>query len=141
MIEKILSKIREKRDKYADLASSSNFDGWTKEEAEYLAKEEAFDEAISIVQEVAKEYGEKPKEPSRCDTCDNFADENIVPPICYLCCKGLEDNYKAKERKQYCSTCRHYESNTNSCSNGYSQYWRFIRCFDDVCEHWEQKGE
>lgn len=57
MIEKILSKIREKRDKYADLASSSNFDGWAKEEAEYLAKEEVCEELIEIVQELAKDGG------------------------------------------------------------------------------------
>lgn len=49
--------------------------------------------------------------------------------------------YQDGEQKPYCSTCRYYESDTNSCSNGYSQYWKHIRCFDDTCEHWEQKGE
>lgn len=35
------------------------------------------------------------KAPSRCDTCTHYiADE--VPPICYLCCKGIEDNYERK---------------------------------------------
>ena len=40
-----------------------------------------------------KEYG---KEPSRCDTCTHDV-VNKVPPICYLCSKGIEDNYTKKE--------------------------------------------
>ena len=37
----------------------------------------------------------QPKEPIRCLTCTHYiADE--VPPICYLCCKGIEDNYKKR---------------------------------------------
>ena len=55
-------------------------------------------EAISIVQEVAKEYAE-PKEPSRCVTCANYDGEEIVDNICYLCCKGFEDNYKQREEE------------------------------------------
>ena len=32
---------------------------------------------------------------NRCDTCTYYvADE--VPPICYFCCKGMEDNYEQK---------------------------------------------
>lgn len=51
------------------------------------------------MQEVAKEYGYGRKL-SRCDTCTHYiADE--VPPICYMCCKGIEDNYKAKEHSCY----------------------------------------
>lgn len=35
------------------------------------------------------------KSPSRCDTCTHYvADE--VPPICYMCSKGIEDNYERK---------------------------------------------
>ena len=42
---------------------------------------------------VAKEYGNDTH--SRCDTCThNVADK--VPPICYMCCKGIEDNYEQK---------------------------------------------
>ena len=55
-----------------------------------------WDRAISIVKEVAKEHGYTRKL-NRCDTCDNYTSEEIVPPICYFCCKGMEDNYKAKE--------------------------------------------
>ena len=35
------------------------------------------------------------KAPSRCDTCTHNVAE--VPPICYMCSKGIEDNYVAKE--------------------------------------------
>ena len=52
-------------------------------------------EVIEIVQEIAKEY----KKLNRCDTCIHFTDEEIVPPICYFCCKGMEDNYKAREEE------------------------------------------
>lgn len=33
----------------------------------------------------------------KCISCENYAGEYLVPPICYLCCKGIEDNFKAKE--------------------------------------------
>ena len=52
--------------------------------------------AIEIVQEVAKEHGRKL---NRCDTCTHYTSEEIVPPICYFCCKGMEDNYKAREEE------------------------------------------
>lgn len=34
---------------------------------------------------------------ARCLTCINYINDNIVPPICYFCCKGIEDNYVMKE--------------------------------------------
>lgn len=55
-IEKILKKIEEKRNKYQELADSSNFDGWNKEDIYYSAKAEMCEELKEIVQEVAKEY-------------------------------------------------------------------------------------
>ena len=33
----------------------------------------------------------------RCLTCANYPNEKEVPPICYFCYKGIEDNYRAKE--------------------------------------------
>ena len=48
-----------------------------------------------IVQEVAKQYTEPVNK--RCLTCANYDGEEIVDNICYLCCKGFEDNYVAKE--------------------------------------------
>lgn len=35
------------------------------------------------------------KAPSRCDTCTHYV-ANEVPPICYMCSKGIEDNYERK---------------------------------------------
>jgi hypothetical protein len=98
MIEKILERLEEEREiAYADFY-------------EYLMKFELdndFDEdddwfykglirAKKIVQEVAREYGKDTNVPSRCDTCTHYvADE--VPPICYMCSKGIEDNYQKGE--------------------------------------------
>ena len=39
----------------------------------------------------------QPKSTSRCVTCANYDGEEIVDNICYLCWKGFEDNYKARE--------------------------------------------
>ena len=50
-------------------------------------------ESYEIVQEVAKEY----KAPSRCITCARYTDADTIDNICYLCCKGIEDNYVTKE--------------------------------------------
>lgn len=97
MFEKILARLEEEREiSYADFY-------------EYLMRYELdndFDEdddwfykglirAKKIVQEVAKEYAEKPKAPSRCDTCTHYI-ADVVPPMCYMCCKGIEDNYEQK---------------------------------------------
>ena len=54
--EKIIERLEEKRDKYENLASSSNFDGYHEEEIKYLAMQEAYEEAIEIVNKVAEEY-------------------------------------------------------------------------------------
>ena len=51
-------------------------------------------EVIEIVKEVAKEHGRKL---NRCDTCTHFVNDETVPPICYFCSKGMEDNYKERE--------------------------------------------
>ena len=58
----------------------------------------------AIVQEVAKEYGKDTnvrsngRKLNRCDTCTYYV-ADTVPPICYFCSKGIEDNYKARETK------------------------------------------
>ena len=51
--------------------------------------------AKEIVQEVAKEYGYT-RTLNRCDSCIHYIADK-VPPICYFCSKGMEDNYKARE--------------------------------------------
>lgn len=85
MIEKILERLEEE----------SNFFGG--EPMGTLQKQfycEGVKKAIEIVKEVATEYGYCRKL-NRCDTCNHYvADE--VPPICYFCCKGMEDNYQQK---------------------------------------------
>ena len=53
------------------------------------------DQCKKIVQEVANEH----RKLNRCDTCTHYTSEEIVPPICYFCCKGMEDNYKAREEE------------------------------------------
>ena len=54
----------------------------------------AYNDIEVIIQQVANEHG---KTLNRCDTCTHYTSEEIVPPICYFCCKGMEDNYKARE--------------------------------------------
>ena len=54
--EKILKKIKEKRNKYQRLADGFNFDGWNEEDIKYSAKAEMCEELKEIVHEVAKEY-------------------------------------------------------------------------------------
>ena len=56
VFEKIKERLEEKRDKYENLASSSNFDGYHEEEIKYFAMEEAYEHAIEIVNQVAEEY-------------------------------------------------------------------------------------
>ena len=54
------------------------------------------DEAVVAWMELPAPYGKDTNVPSKCDTCThNVADE--VPPICYMCCKGIEDNYQKGE--------------------------------------------
>lgn len=57
---------------------------------------EAVDMAIKALEKQildnAREIADK-----RCLTCDHYVGEEIVPPICYFCCKGLEDNYVEKK--------------------------------------------
>ena len=97
MIKRILERLEEEREiAYAD------FDKYASDYE--LDLDDTYDDffhkglarAKEIVQEVAKEYGRKL---NRCDTCIHFTDEEIVPPICYFCCKGMEDNYKAREEE------------------------------------------
>lgn len=54
--EKIIERLSNKRERCEDLANQSNFDGYAKEEAEYLAMTKMCDNAIEIVNEVASEY-------------------------------------------------------------------------------------
>ena len=54
--EKIIEKLSNKRERCEDLANQSNFDGYAKEEAEYLAMTKMCDNAIEIVNQVASEY-------------------------------------------------------------------------------------
>lgn len=81
MIEKILAR----------------FEAEKSREKPYSVTNILWDRAISIVKEVAKEHGRKL---NRCDTCIHYTSEEIVPPICYFCCKGMEDNYKEREEKE-----------------------------------------
>jgi hypothetical protein len=84
MIEKILERLGRLYD-FADCY----------EDDYHVGKYSAYKDAIEIVQEVAKEYGYGRKL-NRCDTCIHYVTDE-VPPICYFCCKGMEDNYVAKE--------------------------------------------
>ena len=53
---KIKKRFKEKRDKYENLADGSNFDGYYEEELKYFGMQEAYEEAIEIVNQVAEEY-------------------------------------------------------------------------------------
>ena len=57
MIEKILERLEEEYNKWVDIYNLDSCKGHTNRYAD--GKSCAFDEAISIVQEVVKEYGEK----------------------------------------------------------------------------------
>ena len=59
------------------------------------ARNGAYHEAKEIVQEVAKES----KAPIRCLTCARYTDNDKIDNTCYLCCKGYEDSYVAKEKE------------------------------------------
>ena len=52
----------------------------------------------SYLKQIAEQLkGEHGRKLNRCDTCIHFVNEETVPPICYFCCKGMEDNYKVRE--------------------------------------------
>lgn len=59
VFEKIIERLKEKRDKYENLADGSNFDGFHEEEIKYLAMEEAYEHAIEIVNKVVEENKNK----------------------------------------------------------------------------------
>jgi hypothetical protein len=61
----------------------ANEDGW------------AMSDLIDLEFKFAEQLKEHSRKLNRCDTCTHYvADE--VPPICYFCCKGIEDNYEQK---------------------------------------------
>lgn len=55
--EKIKERLEKKRDKCGNMADGSCFDGYHEEEIEYLAMQEAYENAIKIVDQVAEEFG------------------------------------------------------------------------------------
>ena len=85
MIEKILERLEERRNDVVCMDDDDYF----------MGKSSGFEEAKEIVQEVAKEYGYC-KKLTKCDSCVQYISEELVPPICYFCCKGIEDNYERK---------------------------------------------
>jgi hypothetical protein len=54
VFEKIKNRFKEKRDKYENLADSSNFHGYHEEELKYFGMQEAYEEAIEMVDQVAE---------------------------------------------------------------------------------------
>ena len=92
MIEKILERLEAVRQMHFDLSQSDELNEHDKGLQRMFVG--CYKHAKEIVQEVAKEHGRKL---NRCDTCTHYTSEEIVPPICYFCCKGLENNYKARE--------------------------------------------
>ena len=62
----------------------------------------AYEEEVHLsncpLQEVAKEYGKDTNVRSKCDTCANNTDADEIDNGCYMCCKGLEDNYEPIEQ-------------------------------------------
>ena len=75
IFEKILKKLQREREKYSELASGSNFDGYHEEDIKYTAKAEMCEELIEYVQVVARKYKDGwipccerlPEEPERTD--------------------------------------------------------------------------
>ena len=90
MIEKILERLEERRLEYEKASENPSFE--FPQKMYYKGVMRGYEYSKDVVQEVAKEH----RKLNRCDTCNHYvADE--VPPICYFCCKGFEDNYVAKE--------------------------------------------
>ncbi len=107
MIEKILERLEERRLEYEKASENPSFE--FPQKMYYKGVMRGYEYSKDVVQEVAKEH----RKLNRCDTCNHYvADE--VPPICYFCCKGFEDNYVAKEYGKdtkvpsRCDTCTHY---------------------------------
>ena len=89
MIEKILSALKKREEEL-----SYAFTGEGKaNDLVCISKIREVEHCIKIVKEVAKEY----KAPIRCLTCARYTDADEIDNGCYLCCKGMEDNYKARE--------------------------------------------
>lgn len=93
MIEKILERLEEQEQYYEVTENCDSLE--LPQNAYYKGLSKGFGYAIGIVQEVAKEY----KAPIRCLTCARYTDTDTIDNICYLCCKGMEDNYVVKESK------------------------------------------
>ena len=94
MINRILERLFQRAEYLKDAMIENSENGYKNSAEKAMNELVAIKYAIEIVQEVAKEYGRKL---NRCDTCTHYTSEEIVPPICYFCCKGLENNYKARE--------------------------------------------
>ena len=86
MIEKMLEKIEELIDE-STLSDKNSVSFLNECGIKFISAKKAKE----IVQEVAKEY----KAPVRCSTCANYTDTDEIDNGCYLCCKGIEDNYVA----------------------------------------------
>ena len=95
MINRILERLEEQEKFYKVTEDCDSLE--LPQNAYYKGMVKGFEYAINTVQEVAKEYGRIHL--NRCDTCIHYTSEEIVPPICYFCCKGMEDNYKAREEE------------------------------------------
>lgn len=70
MIEKILERLSAESEKWLDVWNDASKEGIIDNYADGM--NDAFDEAISIVQEVAKEYGEKKLYSIDLDGCDDY---------------------------------------------------------------------
>ena len=54
-------------------------------------------EALGMAIYALEKQTEK-KAPTRCTTCARYTGTNEIDNRCYLCCKGIEDNYVGKGR-------------------------------------------
>ena len=95
MIEKILERLEKLKEKHGcDTITCAECERRYGYDCARNESKITIDLCKEIVQEVAKEHGRKL---NRCDTCTHFVNDDTVPPICYFCCKGLEDNYVARD--------------------------------------------
>lgn len=120
IFEKIEKMFKEKRDKYENLADGSNFDGYYEEELKYFGMQEAYEEAIEIVNKVVEEYNDGwiPCSERLPETYDNliicqrdgyvnvgwyslneFKDLNSVPYKDVIAWQPLPEPYKPKGEK------------------------------------------
>ena len=98
-------------------------------------------EALGMAIYALEKQTEK-KAPIRCLTCARYTDTAEIDNTCYLCCKGIEDNYKQKEEQdmeKYCNNCDYRLIGCCTCFE--SDYYAEHRNSDETCEHWKQKGE